>query len=269
VKIYAGATATGTALQTISGTVSSGTWTAMPTALTGNAQYTVQVTQTDAAGNVGTSTATSFVIDTTAPVVTLTAPTAGSITTTVSPTFSGNAGTLTANSTRSADGSSVTVKVYAGATATGTPAEILTTTPGAGGAWSVQASPALTSGQQYTLVASQIDGAGNTGASSAVTFTASAIDGIQLVNPAVGCLLVCTWTGKVALVDSSGQLTTNTTGSAITVTVTANALLGSSQHVTIAQSATTSGGYSVTGLLSGGLTASATINGVPYSVSWS
>ncbi len=67
-----------------------GHWSVSESALAANAQYTVEVTQTDGAGNSGSSTAT-FVIDDVAPTVALDTPD-GSNTT---PTFSGTAGTAT------------------------------------------------------------------------------------------------------------------------------------------------------------------------------
>ena len=63
----------------------------------------------------------------------------------------------------------VTVRVYAGASASGTPLQTLTATVAAGGAYSVEASPAIAQGQ-YTAQARQSDAAGNTGLSTANTF---------------------------------------------------------------------------------------------------
>ena len=72
----------------------------------------------------------TFVVDTTAPTVTITAPTAGKIfgtATTQAVTFTGTAGN-TAGPSPSADSATVTVKVYSGSTATGTPVQTLTAT---------------------------------------------------------------------------------------------------------------------------------------------
>ncbi|HEX3707387.1 MAG TPA: hypothetical protein VHV76_12230 [Mycobacteriales bacterium] len=218
VKIYAGATATGTPVQTLTGTVSGGTWSVTPTTLTGNAQYTAQVTQSDGAGNSGTG-ATTFVIDTHAPAVTLTAPVSGSTTTTLTPTFSGTAGSQTADSTHSADGSTVTVKIYAGTTAAGTPVQTITTAVGAGGAWSVPASSALSAGQQYTAIASQSDGGGSNGASSAVTFTAGPLGPVALKFVNLFGLWPLAINGYVELVDVNGDPVANALSGTIVVTV--------------------------------------------------
>jgi hypothetical protein len=67
VRLYAGASATGTPAQTLNVTRTATTWTTtVPTALATGA-YTVQATQADAAGNTGTSAARSFTVDRTQP----------------------------------------------------------------------------------------------------------------------------------------------------------------------------------------------------------
>jgi hypothetical protein len=65
-RVYAGTTATGTTLQTLSATRSGATWSATATALAAGT-YTARATQTDAGGNTGTSATSTFTIDTTAP----------------------------------------------------------------------------------------------------------------------------------------------------------------------------------------------------------
>jgi hypothetical protein len=103
--------------------------------------------------------------DTTPPAVTLSTPTNGSTTTDTTPHFSGAAGTATTDN-------AVSVAIYGGSQATGTPVQTLTAVPDQSGAWSVDATSALASGT-YTARATQTDAAGNTGASSAKTFTIS------------------------------------------------------------------------------------------------
>jgi acid phosphatase type 7 len=103
-------------------------------------------------------------IDTTAPVVTLTTPANGSSGSDTTPTLGGVAGT------ERGDTGSVTVKLYDGAGTGGPVVQTLTTTRGSGGAYSVDASPELALGT-YTAQAEQGDAAGNTGLSSANTFT--------------------------------------------------------------------------------------------------
>ena len=63
-RIYAGATAGGTAVQTLTATGAS--WTATPTALA-DGTYTAQASQTDGGGNTGRSATRTFTVDTTAP----------------------------------------------------------------------------------------------------------------------------------------------------------------------------------------------------------
>ena len=101
--------------------------------------------------------------DATSPVVTLTAPGQGSSTTDPTPTFAGAAGNLPG------DRAASTVRVYAGSTATGPPMQTRTAAR-SGTSWTVDGSPALAAGT-YTARAEQSDYAGNTGASSAITFT--------------------------------------------------------------------------------------------------
>jgi hypothetical protein len=81
--------------------------------------------------------------------VTLTAPATNSYTNNTRPTFSGAAGQVAASSTTSADSTTATVNIYAGATATGTPVQTLMTTE-SGGSWSVAPTTALSANAQYT-----------------------------------------------------------------------------------------------------------------------
>src|SRR5207244_4380363 len=102
--------------------------------------YTAQARQGDAAGNIGTSAANTFTIDTTAPVVTLTTPANGSSINTTTPTFSGTAGTAIG------DAATVMVTIYSGTGTGGAVVETLTAAVGSGGAYAVVASPALAEG---------------------------------------------------------------------------------------------------------------------------
>src|SRR3954469_2535304 len=104
--------------------------------------------------------------DTTAPVVTLTAPAAGSSSTDATPTFSGAAGTA------KNDQATIAVEVFSGGVATGTPARTLTASR-SGSTWTVTAPTAFATGT-YTAGARQRDKAGNTGFSSANTFDITA-----------------------------------------------------------------------------------------------
>jgi chitinase len=120
-----------------------------------------QATFTASATNSGTSfvTASHF-----APPVTLTTPTAGS-TVGPTPTLSGAAGNATG------DGTTITVKIYSGSSATGSPVQTRSPTR-SGATWTTTAT-ALASGT-YTAQATQTDSAPSTGTSAAVTFTVDA-----------------------------------------------------------------------------------------------
>ena len=97
-----------------------------------------------------------------APSVAVTAPADGSATNDTTPTITGTAGAATG------DGTTVSVKIYSGTSATGTPVQTKSATRNASGAWSVNAST-LAQGT-YTVQATQTDTAGNTGTSNANTF---------------------------------------------------------------------------------------------------
>jgi hypothetical protein len=163
VKIYSGSGTSGTLLQTLTPTRTGGTWTTTPTTL-GQGTYTAQATQTDAAGNAGTSTANTFTIDTTPPTVTLTScPVTGpSSNRVVTPT--GTAGTATG------DNQTITITIYNGSGTTGTTFQTLTTTATAG-VWTATSNK-LTHSNTYTIRAAQTDTAANTGLTTTCTFTA-------------------------------------------------------------------------------------------------
>ncbi len=179
VNVYAGSSISGSPVDTLTATATSGSWSIAPASALADGTYTVQATQSDAAGNVGNSAPNTFTIDTTPPAVTLATPANEATTTSQKPTFSGAAGTAPG------DSSTVTVDIYAGSAASGTPIQTLTTTATAS-SWSVSASPALTNGI-YTAQAHQQDAAGNVGSSAANTFTVNAVTpAIALTTPANG-----------------------------------------------------------------------------------
>jgi hypothetical protein len=70
VKIYPGSGTGGSVVQTLTPTRSAGAWSTTAATLA-QGTYTVQATQTDTAGNIATSTANTFAVDTTAPSVTV------------------------------------------------------------------------------------------------------------------------------------------------------------------------------------------------------
>ncbi|MDX6642825.1 MAG: large repetitive protein, partial [Solirubrobacteraceae bacterium] len=198
------------------------------------------------AGSANPGNAFSAAADWVAPVVALTSPADGGSTNTT-PTFSGTAGTA------AGDLSTVTVKVYSGSSATGSPIQTLTTTQ-SGGAWSVPASPALAEGT-YTARAQQSDSSGNIGTSASSTFV------IDRTAPA----------GLTLTAPLNGSATNNTTptfsgvaGNAATdsATVTVKVYSGSDTSGTLVQtrSATRSGSswsISATTLAQGTYTAQA------------
>jgi hypothetical protein len=100
-----------------------------------------------------------------APVVSISTPLDGATAADPAPVLSGTA------STGATDSSIVTVTLYAGAQASGTPVQTLS--PGvSGGQW--QATPASLGLGTYTAQAQQIDAAGNVGLSAPHTFTVQA-----------------------------------------------------------------------------------------------
>jgi hypothetical protein len=161
VAFYAGPDATGTPVATINAAAGAA-YTATPSAALNDGTYTVQAVQTDAAGNRGVSASRTFVVDTTAPAVTLTAPVAGASTTGI-PAFAGTGGTA------AGDGD-VVITIRPGTATTGDAAQTLTTGVAANGTFSASPATALAPGQ-YTAVASQRDVVGNAAASGAITFT--------------------------------------------------------------------------------------------------
>jgi hypothetical protein len=130
---------------------------------TGSHTFTVKVT--DEAGNEGTDTWTWTINadDTTDPVVTLDNPADASTTNDDTPTFDGDCGTETG------DDATVSVKIYEGTDTSGTLVDTLAADCIAG-AYTVDATTPLADGT-YTAQAEQGDEAGNTGTSSANTFT--------------------------------------------------------------------------------------------------
>jgi Bacterial Ig-like domain/PKD domain len=164
VAVYEGASVSGSPVRTVVGVVSGSTWTASPVAPhLPDGIYTAQASQSDEAGNTGESGAVTFTVDTTPPAVAVTAPSIGAVLNYSRPTISGLAGQA------SGDEQSVTLKLYAGPTASGSPVQKLETTPG-GGAWTTAGAVSALANGIYTVLAEQSDAAGNTGTSTA-TFT--------------------------------------------------------------------------------------------------
>lgn len=130
-------------------------WSYTPPPLVGGV-YTAQVEQQDQANERGTS-ALLFVIDTKAPHVTIAQPADNEIVPSAQPSFSGLAGT------EAGDQPTVSLSIYAGTAATGTPVQALQV-PVLGGTWSSASVSPLPNGI-YTAAVEQSDNAGNTGRS--------------------------------------------------------------------------------------------------------
>ena len=171
IAIHEGATLSGNTVASGNAQVSVGTWSFdSPTLSDGT--YTAQATQRDDAGNVGTSAAVTFRVDTTPPTVSIHAVSSPS--NDAEPALSGGAGSAFGDET------TVTVIVYDGTTVGGTVAQSGNVSR-AGGSWSYAASH-LSDGT-YTAQASQSDEAGNVGKSGAVTFTIDTTPPAVSINP--------------------------------------------------------------------------------------
>jgi major membrane immunogen (membrane-anchored lipoprotein) len=161
VKIYGGSTPSGTPVEVLGVSRTGTTWAAGPAKSLKDGTYTAQAQQSDEAGHTGKSAPSTFVVDTTPPLVTLTP---GSLERhTSKPTFTGNAGVATG------DISSVTLKIYSGTGTAGSPKRVTAVTP-SGGTWSAVPAAPLPNGT-YTAQAEQADKAGNVGKSATSTFT--------------------------------------------------------------------------------------------------
>jgi hypothetical protein len=130
-----------------------------------------------AAGHVDIGSVEASASDQPAPTVTLTSPANDSLTNNTEPTFSGTA---------NGDLSTVTINIYSGSAAVGTPVQTVMTAA-SGGTYSVSlpVADALTSGE-YTAQASQLDSDGETGYSATSTFTVDTIPPAVTITSQVG-----------------------------------------------------------------------------------
>jgi hypothetical protein len=165
VKIYAGATATGTPVQTLTTTASAGAYSVAPSSNLAAGTYTAQASQTDSAGNTGLSSARTFIVDITPPAVTV-----NSTCTTIGHGASQTASVSGVAGILSGDSTSITVVIYNGTGTGGTVFQTQTITA-SGATWSA-GSNTLTNHATYTVQATQTDAAGNTGISGTCTFSA-------------------------------------------------------------------------------------------------
>jgi large repetitive protein len=128
-----------------------------------NGSHTFSVEAVDGAGNLDTTgRTTTWTINTALPAIMLGSPADGSFTNDTTPAFSGTAGTAPG------DSSTVHVLVYSNTDLSGSPIQTLSTTAGAGGAFSVSA--ATLSDGTYVAYAQQ-SGTAGTANSVAHTFT--------------------------------------------------------------------------------------------------
>lgn len=179
VRIHTGPSVSDPVAQTLSATRNgAGAWSVTPSSAVADGQHAVEALQSDSAGNTGTSAANVFTIDTVAPLVSITSPAAGAFTNDTTPGIAGNAS--------SGDAATVTVRIYAGSSASGTPIQTLSPTQSSGN-WSTAAAT-LAQGT-FTARAQQLDAAGNTGLSAPVTFVVdTTAPALTLTSPAAGAL---------------------------------------------------------------------------------
>jgi large repetitive protein len=206
VRVYSGSSASGTPVQTLMTSESSGGWSVAPSSSLANGTYTVQAEQDDILGDVGLSTLPhTFTVNNPnpPPTVTLNSPATEPVTT-ATPTFTGTAGTATGDS-------KVALSIYSGTTRV----RFLAVSVDPAGHFSVQVTPGLANGQ-YTAVAAQSGVGGTVGFSSPVTFSINVIalpSSLTMTEPAAGSSVAQSqllFAGTAA----------NATGDSSTITVT-------------------------------------------------
>lgn len=164
VAVHRGSSLTGPLVAGQLVAVSSGTWSYTPAALP-DGIYTADVFQEDEAGNIGHGVPVTFAIDTTPPVVDITAPSYGAVLHESQPIFAGQAGAALG------DDQSVTLKIYADGPGSEVLVDTLSGLKPNESTWTTGSSgPRLPNGP-YTVVAEQSDAAGNVGLSKPVAFT--------------------------------------------------------------------------------------------------
>jgi serralysin len=155
-------------------TVTNGSWSVPVTLIAG--ANSIVAKDTDTAGNTGASPAVVYTLDTVAPTVTITSPSAGPIGQ-ASQTIGG---TVTAAATGGAPiGTTVTLYDNGSTTA------LATATVGTNGSWS--STPVTLSAGSNSIVAKDTDAAGNTGSSAAVVYTLGTIaPAVTITSPQSG-----------------------------------------------------------------------------------
>ena len=238
---------TGASTQNGTATCTAGTWTYAPTtALSADGAYTIAATQSDAAGNTGTTGAQSLTVDRTAPVVTLTSVNGTArtfpLSINVTATTVGGACGVAAG-----DSAIVAISVAGSAVQNGT-------APCTAGAWTYTFSSPLATSGSYDVTATQTDTATNTGTSGAKNIT------IQTSAPTV-TLTSVNGTARTFPYSTNATVTTVggacTTAAGVSTTISVSITGASTQSGTAACSASawtftpttafaTDGVYSVT-----------------------
>lgn len=240
VRVHAGPSVSDPVAQTLTATrAAGGAWSVTVPAALADGGHAVEALQSDTVGNQGTSAPVTFTVDTSVPVVALTQPAAGARTKSTTPTFAGTAGAAPG------DLPGVTVQLFGGTSAAGTPVQTRSATAGIGGSWSVDAT-ALAQGT-YTAVARQSDSAGNSGTSAPVTFAVdTTAPAPSVTTPAPGSV---TNDDTPSLGGAAG----NSTGDLATVTVRvyAGGGLGGSPLQTLAAPRSAAAWSTVAGALGG------------------
>jgi hypothetical protein len=171
VKVYSGTSASGSPVRTLPVAPSSATWTVTPSEALPEGTYTVQAEQSDEAGDTNPSATSTFIIDTTPPLVHVASPANGSFVSNSKPTLSGTAGSASGDGTKgsaSGDGTKVTLSIH-DVTSNTTLTPVVVSRSGT--SWTTGSSgPQLLDQNTYTVVAEQSDEAGNTGTSTPSTF---------------------------------------------------------------------------------------------------
>ena len=159
-RVWRGTSASGSLAESVSGPTGAGAWSLGLAEPLADGTYTAQAEQPPVAKNqAGVSETTTFTVDTQAPQPTLSVP----VVSTGLETVSGSAGTA------AGDRRQVTAELFSGESSEGTAIETITVLDSPDGIWS--ATFAGLAGGQYTVIARQSDEAGNTGSSTAQSFT--------------------------------------------------------------------------------------------------
>ena len=168
VVLHKGATTSGAIAAEAGPEAQSGTWSQTLAALA-DGTYTAQASQSDQAGNIGTSEPATFTIDATAPAPDISLPSYGSVLTLARPVFSGLAGVAPG------DQGTVGLDIYSvGPGRSETLLESLGSLPVKQGGWSSGGAGKDLADGIYTAVVRQSDEAGNTGSSEPLLFVIEA-----------------------------------------------------------------------------------------------